>query len=245
MDIKQRLAKVRSELEARGISPRAFDRWAGQNGESLPRLQQSTPAAGQVLIVGPIVSGVIASLFDEWQIEHTTAASVRNRLQEISGDVEVRINSPGGEVFEGSAIALLLVEREKAGDAVNAIVEGVAASGAFLVAINCDSIKIGENAMMMAHRASALAEGDRDEMRTTAYLLEKVDNTMAEQLQKRTGMKAKQAQETLQAETWWTGAEAVEAKIADEVIKAMPDKGGAPEAVTRASMISFATLMGQ
>ncbi len=237
----ERIARLRQEIEARGCQSSAMVRWAGNEG--LPKAQAYEPQEGQLAIYGPIVSGLMRRIMTVFEIEHTTAESVRERLGKIKGDVEVRINSPGGEVFEAASIVTFLTERQAAGDRVSAVVEGIAASAAFLVALSCKEIRIGQLAMMMVHRSSVVSVGDCDELRKSADLLEKIDSGQADLMEKRTGMKRAAIEEILKAETWWSAKEAVDAKIADKVIEQEDADDGEPEAIARAQELSICGLI--
>jgi len=146
-----------------------------------------------------------------------TAESIKQKLDE-AGDVSkisVRINSPGGDVFEGSAIYSLLSQHKAP---VECYVDGLAASAAFTIAMAADTIHISESAMMMCHNAWGMCIGSASDMEQTAGVLSKVSGTMRDIYSKRSGMKADQVQELMDAETWMTAEEAVEQGFADDVI---------------------------
>jgi ATP-dependent Clp protease protease subunit len=126
--------------------------------------------------------------------------------------IHLRINSPGGDVFAAQAIASAL-ERHPAN--VIAHIDGLAASAATAIAVVCDEVLIAPAAMFMIHNAWTLAMGDRNDLLDTAALLEKVDGTLAAKYAARTGMKAEEVAALMDAETWYTGQEAVDAGFAD------------------------------
>ena len=70
-----------------------------------------------------------------------SARTFREALNKITGDVTVRINSPGGDAWEGSAIYQALVERRNSGAKVSAVVDGLAASAASMVMMAADDIR--------------------------------------------------------------------------------------------------------
>jgi ATP-dependent Clp protease, protease subunit len=126
----------------------------------------------------------------------------------------VRVNSPGGDVFEGRAIASLI--RAHAGP-TRAIVDGLAASAASTVALAAQSTIMAKGAMLMIHQAWGFAVGNSAEMTATAALLDKVDGELAAEYAAKTGCTLKQAAEWMAAETWFTADEAVTAKFANSV----------------------------
>lgn len=130
--------------------------------------------------------------------------------------IHLRINSPGGDVFDGRAIATAISQHPSN---VIAHVDGLAASAASYVAIAADSVEMAPGAFMMIHKAWTLAFGNSDDLLQTAALLEKIDGSLAADYAKKTGKSASQIQEWMSAETWFTADEAVEQGFADSVAK--------------------------
>ena len=150
-----------------------------------------------------------------------TAEAVKQKLNE-AGDVSkitLRINSPGGDVFEASAIYSLLTQHKAT---VECYVDGLAASAAFTVAMAGDEIHIGESAMMMLHNAWGMCMGYSTDMQATAELLDKISTTMRDIYSSKSGMKADNVQTLMDAETWMTAEEAVEYGFADDVVTRDP-----------------------
>lgn len=129
--------------------------------------------------------------------------------------INLRINSPGGDVFEGVAIYNTLANHPAK---VNVFIDGLAASIASVVAMAGDTIAIAENAMMMIHNPWALAMGESKDMVKMAELLDKIKETMVGTYAQRTGQDAKAVSDIMDAETWLTGQEAVDQGFADSVI---------------------------
>lgn len=148
--------------------------------------------------------------------------SFANALADMTGDVHLRINSPGGDVFAGRAIAQAI--REYPGQVI-AHVDGIAASAASYVAIAADRVVMAPGAMLMIHNAWTFAMGNSSDLMDTAALLEKIDGTLAETYAaKGNGDEAHYAS-LMASETWFTPAEAVAEGLADEVATVNPDKG--------------------
>ena len=133
-----------------------------------------------------------------------------------SGDapLTIRVNSPGGDVFEGRAIASLI--RGYPGP-TRAIVDGLAASAASTVAIAAQTTVMATGSMMMVHNAWGLALGNSADMRQTADLLDKVDAELAADYARKTGCTLQQAVDWMAAETWFTAQETVDAKLANAI----------------------------
>ena len=132
-------------------------------------------------------------------------------------EVNVEINSPGGDVFAGLAIYNGL---RNSGKKVNVKVLGIAASAASLVAMAGDTIEMPENTFMMIHNPWTFAAGDADDLREQADLLDKIGYSLASTYARRTGKSAEEIQTLLAAETWFTAQEAVDAGFATAVTPA-------------------------
>jgi ATP-dependent protease ClpP protease subunit len=129
--------------------------------------------------------------------------------------IRLHINSPGGNVFDGSTIHNAL--RMHPAKVVTHI-EGLAASIASYIALAGDEIVIADAAMVMIHDPWAITIGDADEHRKTQEVLEKVAANMAEAYAARLGVTAEDARGLMRSETWWTAREAVEVGFADAIV---------------------------
>lgn len=132
-------------------------------------------------------------------------------------EVNVEINSPGGDVFAGLAIYNGL---RNSGKKVHVKVLGIAASAASLVAMAGDTIEMPENTFMMIHNPWTFAAGDADDLREQADLLDKIGDSLTSTYARRTGKSAEEIQTLLAAETWFTAQEAVDAGFATAVTPA-------------------------
>jgi ATP-dependent Clp protease, protease subunit len=142
-----------------------------------------------------------------------SAKTFAEQLKDIKAKtINLRINSPGGAVFDGFSMYESL-KKHKARIEVD--VDGVAASAASVVAMAGDEIRISENGFMMIHEPFGGVLGTADDMRHTAGLLDKVAGQIVSAYEKRTKNKSAQLTEWMKAETWFTSSEAVEAGFAD------------------------------
>ncbi len=136
------------------------------------------------------------------------------------GDIRtlnVRINSPGGDVFDATTIYNQLVQHKAT---VNIFIDGLAASAASYIAMAGDTIQIAENALFMIHNASGFAMGNAVDMRKMAELLDKVDSTIVTTYQRRTKQPENKLKAWMADETWFTGQEAVDNGFADSIMEA-------------------------
>lgn len=140
------------------------------------------------------------------------SAAIAKALEEMQGDIVVRINSPGGDMFEGLAIYNLLLAHE---GRVEAQVLGLAASAASVIAMAADEIVMGPGSFMMIHNAWGLVIGNRHDMRGAADVFEKFDGSMAKLYAARTGRTTEDMASLMDEETWLDADAAIEAKLAD------------------------------
>ena len=131
-----------------------------------------------------------------------------------AGDVALHINSPGGDVFEGTAIASAIASHK---GKVTAYIDGVAASAATRVALAASEVRMAESSLFMIHNSWTMALGNKDELRATADLLEKVDATINADYAKKTGKSTEEIASLMAAETWFTAQEALDAKFIDAI----------------------------
>lgn len=131
--------------------------------------------------------------------------------------INVHINSVGGDVFGGIAIYNMLRAHPAA---VTCIVEGLAASAASIVAMAGKTVMC-RGAMMMIHNPWACVAGAADDMRAAAEMLDKIGGALATVYEGKTGKGLAEIKTLLDAETWMTADEAVKAKFADEIAETM------------------------
>lgn len=157
-------------------------------------------------------------LLDEIGGWGVTAGDFISALRGVDADrINLHINSPGGDVFDGVAIYNALVQHKAY---VTVYVDGLAASAASFIAMAGDKVIASRGSMMMIHDASGFCMGPASEMRAMADLLDKVSDTIADIYAGRTGKPADAWRASMLATTWYTAAEAVEAGLADELTDA-------------------------
>lgn len=130
--------------------------------------------------------------------------------------LRIRVNSMGGDVFEGLTIYRHIAEH-RARKVVH--VDGIAASIASVIAMAGDEILIAEAGRMMIHEASGLSWGPAAAHRAMAEQLETVTASLADVYVARTGQPAERVREMMAAETWMTAQEAVQLGFATSVVE--------------------------
>jgi len=126
--------------------------------------------------------------------------------------IDLRINSPGGNIFEGTAIYSIL-KRHPA--KVTAYVDGVAASMASVVAMAADEIVMSAGSYMMIHNPLGGVYGEAEDLRDYADLLDKAKSQIVNAYAAKTKLPAETIDKLMDEETWYTADEAVKAGFAD------------------------------
>lgn len=136
-------------------------------------------------------------------------------------DVErivLHLNTPGGDAWEATAMANVL--RQHPAEVI-VRVDGIAASAGTILAMAGDEIVMGIGSQMMVHDAWSMAVGNAADMLAAARMLDSISNAIASGYAARAGGTAEEWRAVMTAEQWYTGAEAVEAGLADR--EAGPD----------------------
>lgn len=184
---------------------------AKNKGRAAPRAMVVAGDETTIYLYDSIVSDDITA---EWW-GGVSAQSLVPQIRAIKGGtVHLRINSPGGDVFAAQAICQAI--RDTTAHVI-AHIDGFAASAATVIATAADEIQISEGGMYMVHCGWTFAMGNALEMRSTADLLDKVDATIVGQYARKTGMTPEAVLAIMQAETWYTAQEAVDAKFIDSI----------------------------
>ena len=152
-----------------------------------------------------------------WFGDGITAKQFVKDLAELDAALlTVRINSSGGDVFEGLAIHNAI----KRHDAMVVVeIDALAASIASIIALAGDEVRMADNAFFMIHDPSGLEWGTAEDMRAMAELLDKVGGSLANVYAEKTGKDMAEVVAWMSAETWFDADEALEAGFVDAVTK--------------------------
>lgn len=150
-----------------------------------------------------------------WE-ETVTAKQFVKDLKAVGSNrkLNVRINSPGGSVFDGTAIYNAL--KAHAGDVVVNI-EGIALSMASVVAMAGNTVQMADNALMMVHNPQGVVYGEAKDMRKFADLMDKSKSNLIKAYAGKTGKSDEEISALMDAETWMTADEAFELGFVDAV----------------------------
>jgi len=161
--------------------------------------------------------------YDWWTDSGMTAKQFADELKNL-GNVQrltVRINSPGGDVWDGMSIFNMLSQYQAT---TTVVIEGIAASVASVIAMAGDSVKAAELSQIMIHDSWTIAMGNEQQLRELADVLAKIDTQIAEVYAKRSGKSEDYFRELQNKDTYLTAAEAKDIGLVDEIISTLKTK---------------------
>ncbi len=154
-------------------------------------------------------------LYDEIGYVGITAKDFVRDLNEVSApEIELHLDTPGGEVFDGITIYNALRDHPAS---ITVIVDSMAASAGSFIAQAGDHRIMNRNSTMMIHDGHGMVIGNASDMASMVESLDRVSNNIASIYAERAGGSGADWREKMRAETWYTADEAVEAGLADEV----------------------------
>lgn len=193
------------------------------------------PAIRPLMVLRPVAETTEAELIiygdigESWWGESVTALSVVQQLQALDAgttQINVRINSYGGSVSDGIAIYNAL-KRHSARKVVT--VDGVAMSSASLIAMAGDEVQMPSTSLLMIHAPWGFAQGNAQDMRIMADVLDTYASAMAGAYAAKTGKPNADMLALLAdgVDHYYTGEQAVAEGFADAVVDLLADEGDA------------------
>lgn len=169
-------------------------------------------------------------IYDEIGYWGTTASDFVEKLNALEGDeLEVHINSPGGDVFDGVAIHSALKAQAKKKPVI-VIIDALAASAASFIAQAGSEVRMARNATMMIHDASSMAYGTAATLEKQAKILNQVSDNIADIYSQSNDTPAEDWRALMKEEVWYSGPEAVTAGLATSVIDQEDEEAEAAKA---------------
>jgi ATP-dependent Clp endopeptidase proteolytic subunit ClpP len=154
-------------------------------------------------------------IFDEIGTYGVTA---QDFISEIKGlkdmPINLRINSLGGDVFDGMAMYNVIKRRESK---TTVYIEGIAASIATIIALGADEVIMAENSLFMIHNAWGGTSGEAKDMRKTAETLDKITSELTDIYVKKTGLSYDALAEMMDEESWLNAQEAFDLGFIDTI----------------------------
>lgn len=193
--------------------------------EKLPPIRYTYVSTGELSGHGEID---VVGIFGEAEAEVIDfRRQVQAMLEQGCRQLTVRVNSLGGCLFTAFAMYDTLRSARDAGCTVTAEVHGVAASAATVFLCAAERVLMSESSQLMLHAPSTCVWGKLDELQEQVDSLRDSWQRMCSLYSERMGIPAEELAATLQKDTWYTAAEAINAKLADGIVPALALADGA------------------
>jgi len=166
-----------------------------------------------VKVMGTIVPNNLGMVYDYLGLDYTSPNLIADSL--TGQDIDLVINSGGGDVFAGSEIYSML--KDYSGN-VNVKIYGLAASSASIIAMSGDKVSIGPTAQIMIHNVSSETGGDYHDMDKMSDVLQKANDALANAYVSKTGKSKDEILELMDKETWLNADDSVNEGFADEIL---------------------------
>ena len=154
---------------------------------------------------------------ETWWGDEITPQMFRSELHAAEGDIDLWINSPGGDCYAAAQIYNMLMEYK---GNVNVKIDGIAASAASVVAMAGSTVEISPLGMLMIHNPMTVSIGDTHEMERTITFLAEIKESIINAYELKTGLSRAKISRLMDAETWMNAKKAVELGFADSVLYA-------------------------
>lgn len=152
---------------------------------------------------------------ETWWGDEVTPQMFRSELHAAEGDIDLWINSPGGDCYAAAQIYNMLMEYK---GNVNVKIDGIAASAASVVAMAGTTVEMSPVATIMIHNPMTVSIGDTHEMERTITFLAKIKESIINAYEIKTGLSRAKISRLMDAETWMNAKKAVELGFADSVL---------------------------
>lgn len=187
--------------------------------EKLPPIRYAYVSTGELSGHGEID---VVGIFGEAETEAVDfRRQVQAMLEQGCRQLTVRVNSLGGCLFTAFAMYDTLRSARDAGCTVTAEVHGVAASAATVFLCAAERVLMSESSQLMLHAPSTCVWGRLDELQAQVDSLRDSWQRMCALYSERMGIPAEELAATLQQDTWYTAAAAIDAKLADGIVPAL------------------------
>ncbi len=190
--------RVKSKVNMSPPESRRFWNWAKCEGSDTRTLY---------------INGVIAE--ESWYGDEITPALFRSELISGSGDIEVWINSVGGDCIAAAQIYNMLMDYPYN---VTMKIDGIAASAASVISMAGTKVLMSPVSVMFVHNPLTVAIGDSEEMQKAIAMLDEVKESILNAYEIKTGMSRAKLSHLMDSETWMSANKAVELGFADGIL---------------------------
>ncbi len=159
------------------------------------------------------LNGAIAE--ESWFGDEVTPKQFKSELVSGEGDIDIWINSPGGDCIAASQIYNMLMDYK---GNVTVKIDGIAASAASVIAMAGTTVKVSPTSLMMIHNPLTVAIGDSAEMKKAIQMLDEVKESIINAYELKTGQPRAKLSKLMDGETWLNANKSLELGFADEML---------------------------
>lgn len=159
------------------------------------------------------LNGAIAE--ESWFGDEVTPKQFKSELVSGEGDIDIWINSPGGDCIAASQIYNMLMDYK---GNVTVKIDGIAASAASVIAMAGTTVKVSPTSLMMIHNPLTVAIGDSAEMKKAIQMLDEVKESIINAYELKTGQPRAKLSMLMDGETWLNANKALDLGFADEML---------------------------
>lgn len=204
---------IKERAKALGKEDLIPDEWSGQKNWT-PRRPQARTSKDWFRIENKATGPSEVFIYDEIGGFGVSVGDFLAEVRKVEGPLNLHLNSPGGDVFDGMAVYSALKRRT---ESTTVVVDGLAASIASVIALGADKVVMAPKAKMMIHDGWTAAAGNAQDFKKLVALLDDTSNTIASVYADKAGSGVEFWRERMQEETWYSAEEALAAGLIDEV----------------------------
>lgn len=184
-----------------------------------------------------VIYGAIGdSFWDDAAVSADQFGKELDKLPTTVNKIILRLNSPGGSVFDGIAIYNRLKQHKAT---VHIYVDGIAASIASIISMAGDKIYMGEGSQMMIHKPLTMTWGNRDEHEKNIQILDGIENQMIGIYARKTGQKREEISNMLTGDYWMNPEKAVSLGFATDILEESENLRAAASMIMNAKWIDL------
>lgn len=210
------MIRIPFRLQSKPIDSGDVTMWSSDGTETIhPHIMATTESQSQWYSIQAEAGGDVVEvmIYDYIGRGGVDAAEFVKDFRAIKAkSITLRVNSPGGSVFDGMAIYNVVKDRSSE---VTAIVDGLAASIASVIVMAAGRVTMSPASFLMIHQPWGAIVGNARELRELADLLDKTSGLIVDIYAAKTGKTKDEILALMDAETWYSGADAVDAGFAD------------------------------
>ena len=153
------------------------------------------------------------------EVSSANFAKELQKLKNVS-HINLRVNSPGGDVFEASAIYNLLKDYAKVNNVkITGYIDGLAASAASFLVLCASKVVMGTGALYMIHNPLSSIYGNVEKLKKQIELLDTVKEAILDIYCTKSKLSREEIAEKMNNEKWFRANEALEAGFVDEIVE--------------------------